>query len=634
MIRLNKTRVQDPKHTKNNPEFPHAGVNKKEDSMKHFTFRVLALMLAFLMIFASCSRSSSASTCRVVFNLNGGELVSGSLRQTVKSGASAEAPEAVNGNKTLSWDKQFSKVTKDIVVNAVWTDTVYTVTFNPNGGNLVSGEVTQTVPAGGNASAPTLENGKKTLSWDGDFTNINADTVVTAVWSDPTHSVIFNLNGGTLVGGETNQTVVEGTGAVAPTVTNGTKNLSWDRDFSNITADTIVNAIWTDKTYTVTFNPGVSGLSSKTVTVTDGAAAAAPVFERDGWDFKGWDHDISHVTGDMTVRAIWERHQMTSVEIGEFADSRVVTVNTDQGTGTGFFIDDQGTLITNYHVIEYASNIFVTMSDGAIYPISRVINFAEKYDIAVLRAEITGNRYFETTADITKGENVFAVGSSLGFLQDTLTSGIVSATTREIGLIDCIQTNADITHGNSGGPLLNQYGEVIGVNSYGYSVNGASGLNLAIKIRMLDQLGPAMNYTVADYVEWWQMQQEQSYYFTSLDDTDVFSYSIVNTYQSVTGARCIASADSFNLTDETTLVEDYYRWLWVFVYNYNESNYNRYINYLKEIGFVYDSELSEKSASGTLNVYYSPSMDKYILIRVTNELSDWGAAYVLVSPRD
>ncbi len=508
MIRMNKNLAADQKTTKNNSEFPHAGTNKKEDHMKHFTFKTLAMMLALLMLFASCSRTSSPKARRVESNLNSGELVSGSLRQTVKPGESVAAHAAANGNMTLSSDSRLSTATND----------------------------------------------------------------------------------------------------------------------------TVVNAVWSDNTCTVTFDPCVPGLPAKTVTVSAGSSVNAPVFEREGWDFMGWDQDISKVTADMTVHANWDRHPMTPVEIGEYADSRVVTVHTDIGTGTGFFIDDQGTLVTNYHVIEYATSIYVTMTDGAIYPVNRVINFAEKYDIAILHAEISGNKYFEMTDNITKGENVYAIGCPLGFLQDTLTSGIISATSREIGLIDCIQTNADITDGNSGGPLLNQYGEVIGINSYGFNVNGASGLNLAIKIKMLGQLDEAVNFTLPDYVEWWKMQQEQSYYFTSIQDTNKFNYSIVNTYQSVTGMPCIASADSIYPSEDITIVPDYYRWLWVYIYEYTENEYKAYIDYLKDIGFVYEPDLSDKDATGSINVYYSQSMQLYMQVCVTNELSDWGGAYVLICP--
>ena len=228
--------------------------------------------------------------------------------------------------------------------------------------------------------------------------------------------------------------------------------------------------------YTVTFRSGEDTLDDVVVEVKEGEDAAPPDWTLPSKELAGWSEDTRSVSKDMTVSAQWENKTMSGVEISEYAETRTVTVRCDTGTGSGFFIDDDGTLITNYHVIEYANSIEVQLGN-AVYAVDKIVNFSEKYDLAILKADIDENDFFDMENDVQKGEQVYAVGSALGELTDTMTSGIVSHPSRETGVIECIQTDAAISHGNSGGPLINQYGQVVGVNSY--SVTSGTDLNLA-----------------------------------------------------------------------------------------------------------------------------------------------------------
>ena len=509
----------------------------------------------------------------------------------------------------------------------------FNVTFNLNGGELVSGSTEQSVKNGMAAVAPEVTNGTKILSWDKDFSSITEDTTITAVWTAKTYDVVFNLNGGELVSGSVEQTVEDGTAAVAPEVKNGTKILSWDKDFSNVTGTMIINAVWTAKTHTVTFDPNMEGLETVVLTVEEGTAASAPSFTKDGMTLTGWDKEFSNVTEDMTITAQWTKNTMTGQEIADYADSRVATVYVydgaydSSGSGSGFFIDDKGTFITNYHVIEYAETISIEMTDGAKYDVAKVINFSDILDLAILQVNISGNDYFEICNDITKGERVYAIGSALGTMTGSITSGIVSSPSRTEGRIDCIQMDAAISHGNSGGPLVNEYGEAIGVNSFAYT--SGNEVNLAINLKMLESLPKEKNFTIADYVEWWSTEIARSYTPRNSDDMDYYQYSLVNTYQQVTGEKCLYSIDDITTTD-TYLTEGYNTDYFNFVYNYNASSYDKYINYLKSMGYDYQSDLKDSYQEGTRSVYYNSASGIIIVIYVLNANSIFGIDCVAI----
>lgn len=156
-----------------------------------------------------------------------------------------------------------------------------------------------------------------------------------------------------------------------------------------------------------------------------------------------------------------------------------------QAVGTGFIVDAKGTIVTNYHVVSKADSITVTMSDGTKLP-AKMLGGDEKTDLAVLKVESDKALPFVTFGDASKvrvGQAVMAVGNPFG-LGGTVTTGIVSARGRDIQsgpFDDYIQTDAAINRGNSGGPLFDMDGNVIGINTAIYSPSGGSiGLGFAI----------------------------------------------------------------------------------------------------------------------------------------------------------
>lgn len=163
-------------------------------------------------------------------------------------------------------------------------------------------------------------------------------------------------------------------------------------------------------------------------------------------------------------------------------------------TGTGIVMSADGYIITNAHVITdtdtgtAASAINVVLSDKTEYP-ATVIGCDTKTDLAVVKIQATGltPAEFGSSEDLEVGELAIAIGNPLGFeLSGSVTGGMISALNREITIEDktmtLIQTDAAINPGNSGGPLVNSYGQVIGINSAKISSSDVEGLGFAIPI--------------------------------------------------------------------------------------------------------------------------------------------------------
>ena len=152
--------------------------------------------------------------------------------------------------------------------------------------------------------------------------------------------------------------------------------------------------------------------------------------------------------------------------------------------GSGFLISKDGYILTNNHVISNSKEIFVKLKDEREFK-AKIIGTDEQTDIALIKINIK-NAYFLPIGDIEilkKGNWVIAIGSPFG-LESTVTSGIISSINRDTGeYLKYIQTDAAVNPGNSGGPLLNVFGEVIGINSQIVSRNGGfMGISLSIPI--------------------------------------------------------------------------------------------------------------------------------------------------------
>lgn len=216
----------------------------------------------------------------------------------------------------------------------------------------------------------------------------------------------------------------------------------------------------------------------------------------------------------VTARGDLAEDEEATVKLFQEASKSVVFITTSQvgrdfffnvleiprGSGSGFVWDEQGHVVTNYHVVSGASRVKVTLPDQSTWS-AEVIGESPERDLAVLKVAAPAGRLppllVGKSGDLQVGRKVFAIGNPFG-LDQTLTTGIVSGLGRqlrsEIGVMeDLIQTDAAINPGNSGGPLLDSAGLLIGVNTAIYSPSGTSaGVGFAIPVDTVQRVVPQL----------------------------------------------------------------------------------------------------------------------------------------------
>lgn len=163
-----------------------------------------------------------------------------------------------------------------------------------------------------------------------------------------------------------------------------------------------------------------------------------------------------------------------------------------EGIGSGFIINEDGYILTNYHVIEGAKEVSVTLSDNTTVS-AKVVNYDANQDVAMLKitdenVKVPAVAELGDSNALQQGEEVIAIGTPLSAdLSQTVTNGIVSALNRNVEtesgvVLNLIQTNASINPGNSGGPLVNTKGQVVGINTMKMSGENTEGIGFAIPI--------------------------------------------------------------------------------------------------------------------------------------------------------
>lgn len=197
---------------------------------------------------------------------------------------------------------------------------------------------------------------------------------------------------------------------------------------------------------------------------------------------------------DVTLEVEEEHGPVLSIqEVYARVNPSVVTVIAQLGedgasVGTGVIFTSDGYILTNYHVLEGGIDCTVALSTGHSYEARYVAGDAEN-DLAVLKVDLTGlpAAEFGDSEELVVGDPVYAIGNPLGYeLRGTLTDGIVSAINRDVWVdgrtMNLIQTNAALNTGNSGGPLINAYGQVVGINTIKMtsSYSNVEGLGFAI----------------------------------------------------------------------------------------------------------------------------------------------------------
>ena len=205
----------------------------------------------------------------------------------------------------------------------------------------------------------------------------------------------------------------------------------------------------------------------------------------------------------VSVKSVDGQTLMTPAEVYASTVNSVVSINCSAvstnifgqkvqsaSSGSGFVITQDGYIVTNQHVVSGASSVNVTLYNGDTYP-ATVVGGDSDYDVAVLKIEANGLQAVTLgkSADVNVGDTVMAIGNPLGELTFSMSQGIVSCCDRAINVdgtpFNMIQVDASINPGNSGGPLMNLYGEVVGIVSAkysSYSNTTVEGIGFAIPI--------------------------------------------------------------------------------------------------------------------------------------------------------
>jgi len=231
-------------------------------------------------------------------------------------------------------------------------------------------------------------------------------------------------------------------------------------------------------------------------TQRDTPPLAQPTLLPTGASAEAW---LAQTVPDRAPPTALSPDERNSVQVYSEASPAVVNVTTRtvemdffqgampvEGTGSGFIVNRDGTIVTNHHVVANAQQIQITLADRSSFP-ARVVGIDPISDLAVLRIN-PGQRKLPVLAlgdssSLQVGQKVMAIGNPFGF-QGTLTTGVISALERTIStqtgalLDEAIQTDTAINRGNSGGPLLDSQGRVIGVNTLIFSPQGGGSIGI------------------------------------------------------------------------------------------------------------------------------------------------------------
>ena len=206
----------------------------------------------------------------------------------------------------------------------------------------------------------------------------------------------------------------------------------------------------------------------------------------DGGYYGEWDEDYQPgptriatypTGGDVRIQPL-ESHSasaLTPQEIYQQVNPSVVAVVTyssyQAASGTGVIVSEDGYIVTNFHVVEGGESCYILLYSGLQYE-AKLVGYDEENDLAVLKVEAEGlpAAEFGSSDMLTVGDKAYAIGNPLGLeLRGTLTDGIISAINRDVDVdgttMTLIQTNAALNSGNSGGPLINASGQVVGINT-------------------------------------------------------------------------------------------------------------------------------------------------------------------------
>lgn len=270
-------------------------------------------------------------------------------------------------------------------------------------------------------------------------------------------------------------------------------------------------------------------------------------------------------------------------------------------SGSGFFIAADGTAVTNYHVIEDAYSAKITTVTGNTYDVSRLLGYDEDRDLAIIQVSGENFPYLEiaNSDEVKNGQRIFCIGSPLG-LDNSITEGVVSNVSRTIEEQEYIQISAAISHGSSGGAVLDTDGRVIGISSAGFE--SGQNVNLAIPSNCIGELATDKNYTLEEFQQARRgvMAAGNSYYYPENKAVPDYGY--------ITGSTEI---EGYRDAQSSSIAR---------AYAYKSDEVLKYINEINNAGFT----LVSKNQSGgfwntTINMTFVGENRAFLAMSVDSE---------------
>lgn len=457
--------------------------------------------------------------------------------------------------------------------------------------------------ATGNVTWKSSDAAIVTVNSNGEVTAVQAGKAkITGKYNNKSYYCAVTVLNGQITADATNLTISKDT-TVNITVDNFEQDENLQYDISDDSIVDIDQGDWTGNTIPLTIKPIKKGTATITVTT----------------DCKGEELLIKVAVTDASSNTnSTSGKELTAEEVYSKCSSSYVQINTNEAIGSGFFIDDY-TVITNYHVIEGATSIKIQPLNGETYEVTSVLGYSKDLDIAILKVPVTRTPLQLNTHGVKSGEAVYAIGSSQG-LTDTFTAGIVTNASRVIDDITYIQTDAAITNGNSGGPLLNAYGEVIGINAM--QLSDGQNINFAIKIDQYKKVSLSSPLTAKEY---YSLNSSGSTFSDSVIYEDKNKSGSMSTAQEITNGANVAgtidnSSDYYKFTLKTkakvsvfaTNLSYFFSDLFSFNVRIYDSNSRLVASGHIKRGSVMDYiELGTELSEGTYYIAVSPKQSSY-----------------------
>lgn len=327
----------------------------------------------------------------------------------------------------------------------------------------------------------------------------------------------------------------------------------------------------------------------------------------------------------LSAEEIYEQCGQSTVEIYAYYNDGV-------SMGSGFYAD-KGMIVTNYHVIEGAERIIVKTYDEKKIGINTIVGYDKELDLAILGIDRESTPLCISQDKVAAGQDVYAIGSPYG-LTGTMSKGMVTAASRKMdNNVDYIQIDASISEGNSGGPLINKYGEVIGITTM-YMEDGQN-LNFAINIKELQKINTNRPMSITEYNSLYEHNMIEDMLANAIAEDPQKSRHMDNCQEIPSNTAVIGNLRSDEDWDVYKFEMDYYGCFYAFIYYKNGIGINdTYFVLMDDYDNFYFAEQGDDNYISRLyEVYLSPGIYYMAVMHTNDDYSGEDIQYIFYNVR-